>query len=216
MEWKPWLYTPVLGMALIQGVVCTSWSKDLFVFNCDKWSGPQNQFRVTQTLGLICNAFQAWKSFWWNGVHVSSVQSVSHVWLFVTHEPQHSRPPCPSPTPGGRSNSYPSSRWCHLILCRPLLLRLQSFPASGSLKWVSSLHRVAKVLEFQLQHQSFQWTPRLICFRMGWLDLLAVQGTLKSLLQHHSSKASILQRSDFFGGGLVAKSCLTLATPWTI
>ena len=55
------------------------------------------------------------------------------------------------------------------------------------LKWISSSYQVAKVLEFQLQHQSFQWTPRLI-FRMDWLDLLAVQGTLKSLLQHSSSK----------------------------
>ena len=60
-------------------------------------------------------------------------------------------------------------------------------------KWVSSSHQVAKVLQFQLQHQSFQWTPRTDSFRMDWLDLLAVQGTLKSLLQHHSSKASILQ-----------------------
>ena len=60
----------------------------------------------------------------------------------------------------------------------------------GLFQWVNSLHEVAKVLEFQLQHQSFQWTPR-ISFRMDWLDLLAVQGTLKSLLQHHSSKASV-------------------------
>ena len=68
----------------------------------------------------------------------------------------------------------------------------------GLFQWVSSLHQVAKVLEFQHYHQSFQWTPRLISFRMDWLDLLAVQGTLKSLLQHHSSKASILRCSAFF------------------
>ena len=71
----------------------------------------------------------------------------------------------------------------------------------GFFKWVSYLHQVAKVLEFQLQHQSFQWTPfqwTLISFRMDWLDLLAVQGTLKNLLQHHSSKASILWGSAFF------------------
>ena len=68
----------------------------------------------------------------------------------------------------------------------------------GLFQWVSSSHQVAKVLEFQLQHQSFQWTPRLISFRMDWLDLLAVQGTLKSLLQHHSSKTSILRCSAFF------------------
>ena len=66
------------------------------------------------------------------------------------------------------------------------------------LKWVSSLHQVAKVLEFQLQHQCFQWRPRTDSLRMDWLDLLAVQGTLKSLLQHHSSKASILGCSAFF------------------
>ena len=66
----------------------------------------------------------------------------------------------------------------------------------GLFQWVSSSHEVAKVLEFQLQHQSFQWT--LVSFRMDWLDLLAVQGTLKSLLQRHSSKASILRRSAFF------------------
>ena len=65
-------------------------------------------------------------------------------------------------------------------------------------QWVNSSHEVAKVLEFQLYHQCFQWNPGLISFRMDWLDLLAVQGTLKSLLQHHSSKASILWRSAFF------------------
>ena len=68
----------------------------------------------------------------------------------------------------------------------------------GLLKWVSSSHQVAKGLEFQLQHQPFSEYSELISFRMDWLDLLAVQGTLKSLLQHHSSKASILQHSAFF------------------
>ena len=68
----------------------------------------------------------------------------------------------------------------------------------GLFQWVNSLHEVAKVLEFQFQHQSFQWTPGLVSFRMDWLDLLAFQGTLKSLLQHHNSKASILQRSALF------------------
>ena len=63
-------------------------------------------------------------------------------------------------------------------------------------QWVNSSHEVAKGLEFQLQHQSFQWTSILISFRMDWLDLLAVQGTLKSLLQHHSSK------HQFFGAQL--------------
>ena len=65
-------------------------------------------------------------------------------------------------------------------------------------QWVSSSHQVVKVLGLQLQDQSFQWIFRTDFFRINWLDLLAVQGTLKSLLQHHSSKASILQHSAFF------------------
>ena len=65
-------------------------------------------------------------------------------------------------------------------------------------QWVNSSHEVAKVLEFQLQHQSFQRTPRMISFIMDWLDLLAVSGTLKNLLQHHTSKASILGCLAFF------------------
>ena len=68
----------------------------------------------------------------------------------------------------------------------------------GLFQGVSSLHQVARVLEFQLQHQSFQRIFRTDFFRIDWFDLLAVQGTLRSLLQHHSSKASILQHSAFF------------------
>ena len=68
----------------------------------------------------------------------------------------------------------------------------------GLFKRVSSLHQVAKMLEFQLQHQSFQWTSRTNLLRMDRLNVLAAQGTLKSLLQHHSSKASILWCSAFF------------------
>ena len=65
-------------------------------------------------------------------------------------------------------------------------------------QWVNSSHEVAKVLEFQLYHHSFQRNPRADLLQNGLVDLLAVQGTLKSLLQHHSSKASILQCSAFF------------------
>ena len=67
----------------------------------------------------------------------------------------------------------------------------------GLFKWVSSSQQVAKVLKFQLQHQSFQRIFRTDSLRMDWLDLLAVQGTLKSLLQHHSAKTSILSCSAF-------------------
>ena len=68
----------------------------------------------------------------------------------------------------------------------------------GLIKWVSSLHQVAKVLSFSFSIGPSNEYSGLISFSMDWLDLFAVQGTLKSLLQHHSSKASILQRSAFF------------------
>ena len=68
----------------------------------------------------------------------------------------------------------------------------------GLFRWVSSLHQVAKLLEFQLRHQSFQWIFRVDFLRTDSFDLFAVQGTHKSLLQHHSSKASILRCSAFF------------------
>ena len=68
----------------------------------------------------------------------------------------------------------------------------------GLFQWVNSSHQVAKELAFQFQYQSFQWTARTDLLKMDWLDLLAVQGTLKSLLQHHSSKALILWHSAFF------------------
>ena len=72
------------------------------------------------------------------------------------------------------------------------------FQHLGLFKWVSSSHQVAKGLEFQLQHQSFQWILGLISFRIDWLDLPEVQGILKSIIQYHSSKASILRCSALF------------------
>ena len=87
----------------------------------------------------------------------------------------------------------------HLIFCCPLLLLPSVF---SSIKVFSNelalLHQVARVLELRLQHQSFQLTFRFISFRIDCFDFFAVQGTLKSLLQHHSSKASILRCSAFF------------------
>ena len=130
----------------------------------------------------------------------SSVQSLSHVRLWP-HGLQHTRPPCPSLPPRACSNSCPLSRGCHPTISfsvSPFSSRLSSFLASGSCQWVSSLHQVAKVLQFQLQHQSFQWIFRTDFLWDGPLDLLAVQGTLKSFLQHHSSKVWILWHSAFF------------------
>ena len=79
------------------------------------------------------------------------------------HGLQHPRPNSPSQTPGVYSNSCPWSQWCHPAISSTVVLfssYLHSFPTSGSFKWVSSLHQVAEVLEFQLQHQSFQWICR--------------------------------------------------------
>ena len=87
-----------------------------------------------------------------------SVMSDS-LWL---HEPQHTRPPCPSPTPRVHPNPCPLSLWCHPTISSSLI-PFSSCPQSqhqGLFKWVSSSHQVAKVLEFQFHHQSFQWIPR--------------------------------------------------------
>ena len=117
-------------------------------------------------------------------------------------EPQHSRPPCPSPTHGVYSNSCASSRLMpssHLILCRPLLLLASIFPSFRVFSNESALHiRWPKYWSFSFNICPSKEHPGLISFRMDWLDLFAVQGTLKSLLQYHSSKASIHLSSAFF------------------
>ena len=87
----------------------------------------------------------------------------------------------------------------HLILCRPLLLLPSIFPSIRVFSNESVIHiRWPKYWSFSFSIIPSKETPGLISFRMDWLDLLAVQGTLKNLLQHHSSKASILRRSALF------------------
>ena len=133
---------------------------------------------------------------------VSSVQSLSHVHLFATYESQHTRPPCPSPTPGVHSNSCTSSQWCHPAISSsvvPFSSCPQIPPSIRVFSNESTLHlRWPKYWSFSLSISPSNEHPGLISFRMDWLDLLAVQGTLKSLLQHHSSGASILWCSAFF------------------
>ena len=128
---------------------------------------------------------------------VSSVQFSSSVMSnsLRPHGLQYTKPLCPSPTPGVYSNSCPLSWWCHPTILSsvvPFSSCLQSFPASGSFLMSQffesggqsiGISASASFLPMNIQ----DWFP----FRMDWLDLLAVQGTLKSLLQHHSSKASI-------------------------
>ena len=94
---------------------------------------------------------------------LSSVQLLSRVWLFATRGLQQARLPCPSPTPRVYSNSCPLCQWCHPTISSFIVPSPPSFNRSqhlGLFQWVSSSHQVAKVLELQLQHQSFQWTPR--------------------------------------------------------
>ena len=136
----------------------------------------------------------------WTGI--SSVQSLSHVWLFAT--------PWTAACQASLSitNSWSLPKFMsiesvmsssHLILCHPLLLLPPIFSSirvfsNESALWI----RWPKYWSFSFNINPSNEHPGLISFRMGWLDLLAVQGTLKSLLQHHSSKASILRCSAFF------------------
>ena len=117
------------------------------------------------------------------------------------HGLQHTRPPCPSPTSGACSNSYPLSWWCHPTIsssvvpfssCPQCLPASESFPMSQLFAWGGQSTGVHLSISHSKEH------PGLISFRTDWLDLLAVQGTLKNLLQYHSSKAAILQHSAFF------------------
>ena len=118
------------------------------------------------------------------------------------HGLQHARLPCPSPSSRACSNSCSLSQWCHptissFVIPFPPVFNLCQH--QGLFQWVGSSYQVAKVLELQFWHQSFQWILTMISSRIDGLDLLAVQGTLKSLLQHYSSsKASILWHSVFF------------------
>ena len=131
-----------------------------------------------------------------------SVQSLSRVWLFATpwttaHQAclsiTNSQSP---PKPMSIKSVMPSN---HLILCRPLLLLPSIFPSIRVFSNESALcNRWPKYCSFSFNISPSSEHTGLISFRMDWLDLFAVQGTLKSLLQHHSSKTSILQRSAFF------------------
>ena len=136
------------------------------------------------------------------GVQLSSVKSLSHVRLFATpwtvaHQAflsiTNSRSP---PKPMSIESVMPSN---HLILSRPFLLLPSIYPSIRVFSNESALHiRWPKYWSFSFNISPSNEYPGLISFRMDWLDLLAVQGTLKSLLQHHSSKASILRCSAFF------------------
>ena len=118
-----------------------------------------------------------------------------------SHGLQHASLPCPSVTPGAYSNSCPLCQWCHPTISSsvvPFSSCPQSFPASGSFPVSQFFTSGGQNWNFTFIISPSNEYSGLISFRMDCLDLLAVQGTLKSLLQRHSSKASILQQSAFF------------------
>ena len=115
------------------------------------------------------------------------------------HGLQHARTPCLSPNSRVYTNSCPMSRWFHLTISSsvvPFSSCLQSFPASGSFPMSQLFASGGQSIGVSASTSVLPMNTQF--FRMDWLDLLAVQGTLKSLLQHHSSKATILWHSSFF------------------
>ena len=145
----------------------------------------------------ICKASSA------NHFAFSSVQ-FSHSVLsdnLQSHGLQHARLPCPSPAPRAYSNSCPLGRWCHPTISSSVVpfSGLQSFPASGSFPMNQLFTSGGKSIgSFSFSISPSNEYSGLISFGTDWLDLLAVRGTLKSLLQHQNSKASVLQGSVFF------------------
>ena len=158
-----------------------------------------NNLRYADDTSLMAESEEDLKSLLMKvGVQFSRSVVSDSLW---PHEPQHARPPYPSPTPSQPKPMsiellMPSS---HLILCRPLLLLPTIPPSIRVCSNESTLPmRWPKYWSFSFGISPSNEHPGLISFRMDWLDLLAVQGTRKSLLQHHSSKASILRHSAFF------------------
>ena len=135
---------------------------------------------------------------------ISSVQ-FSHLVIYNSVRPhglKHTRLPCPAPTLGACSKSWTSSWWCHHTISSsvfPFSSCSQSLPASGSFPmsqfFASGGQSIGVSASASVLSNEYSG---LISFRNDWLDFLAVQGTLKSLLQHHSSKASVLWHSAFF------------------
>ena len=152
-----------------------------------------------------------WKSlerarqiFWTDNHYFSSVQSLSHVRLFVTHESQHTRPPCPSPTPGVHSNPCPSSQWCHSVIsssvvpfssCPQSLPASESFPMSQLFTWGGQSTGVSALASF-LPKKSQGWSP------LGWTGWISLQS--KGLSRVFSN--TTVQKLQFFGPQLSSQS----------
>ena len=145
---------------------------------------------------LICDFLSFLSVTYFSVQFSSSVMSDS----LQPHGLQHTRRPCPSPTPRAYWKSCPSSQWCHPTISSsvPFSSSLHSFPASGSFLISQFYIRWPKYWNSNFSISPSSEYSGLISFRIDWLDFLAIQRTLKSLLHHHSSKASVLWHLVFF------------------
>ena len=179
--WKLFITIAKSTFSLIEGI-------SLLMYLCQI---QKNYFIDKILIGMFCHF-----AYLWSVQFSSSVVSDS----LRPHGLQHARPPYPSPTPGVYSNSCPLSRWCHPTTSSSVI-PLSSFNLSqyqGLFKWSVLCIKWPKYWSFSFSISPSNEYSGLISFRIDWFVLLAVQGTLKSLLQHHSSKAWILQHSAFF------------------
>ena len=152
---------------------------------------------------IVCN-WQTLDGGYWYLSQFSSVQSLSRVWLFATHESQHMRPLCPSPTAGVHSNSCPSSRWCHPAIsssvvpfssCPQSLPASESFPMSQLFAWGGQSTGVSASASF-LPKNSQGWSP------LEWTGWISLQS--KGLSRVFSN--TTVQKHQFFGTQLSSQS----------
>ena len=139
-------------------------------------------------------------------IYILQFSSVAQLCLTLRpHESQHTRPPCPSPTPGVHSNSCPLSRWCHLILCCPLLLLppVESFPVSQLFAWGGQNTGVSALASF-LPTNSQDWSP------LGWTGWISLQS--KGLLRVFSN--TTVQKQQFFSSLLYASNLTSIHDYW--
>ena len=177
----------------------------LFALCVSQFANCKTRIMIMSFTGLLCE--------WNERIHAYCLlQCPRHCLKFShsvvsnslwTHGLQHTSLPCPSPTPGACSNSYQLSQWCHPTISSSVIPFSSSpqsfFPSIRVFSNKSALCiRGPKNWSFSFNISPSNEQLGLISFRMDWLDLLAVQGALKSLLQHHTSKASIRRCSAFF------------------
>ena len=172
----------------------------IYIWNLERWYWWSYLQASKGETGIKNRFWTLWEKVrmeWFERIVLKHVYSVQFSCSVVSnslwpHESQHARPPCLSPTPGVYPNSCSLSRWCHPAISSsvvPFSSCPQSLPASVFSNESALCIRWPKYWSFSFNISPSNEYSGLISFRMDWLDLLAAQGTLKSLLQYHSSKA---------------------------